>query len=381
MKFTSKGLLVQDYGKLKLMSDGQNKVWEETLTPIFVDEERDLIVGYRSTTAAKLRGIKISTGEELWVTKSPHTKNWGWGEMQIVSDSLMMVANDDVDFINMYNGQLVRFDTSTGRDDAKAILLQSLAGVAFGMAGGLLWGVSVYPSYYYYVPYTEGNVIAHTCSNILKADDRYYLSDRKGIACYNNKAEQVWRTDFDHSDGAMAQLSFQGGNLSLLNFGLAFKNGGDLQKSGKPFYAEFDPNTGKMITKNDLELWDMKKWGKTLGIPYNHFFTFRRSDDATLTPMEFGDNNHIVITKSGNLLVMDNQLKVTEQYNADNYYTIYHQHGNDYVIGTSTADYWVVDKQGKAKMHFTQPVCATDLQGDILYLISGDRLFWVNLSE
>ena len=83
-------------------------------------------------------------------------------------------------------------------------------------------------------------------------------------------------------------------------------------------------------------------------------------------------------------MVVNHKLQVEETFPADNSYTIYQHNGKYSFVGTNSKkgfDFWIVDNDGNAKLHFTEPVQAADLQGDTLYLLSGTRLLWMKLSD
>lgn len=378
MKLTSQGLLVQDNGKLKLMADATTEKWNTKLLPLYIDEAKDVIVGYRSATAAKLRGVSLSTGQELWVSNVKHELNWGWKDMQVVGDSLLMVAADDMNFVNITTGNLHRYDAATGKVDVGSVLLQSLGAVAMGVATGMAMGV-----YTYYVPYVNSNVTSHTCSNIATDGTCYYFADKAGVSCYDAQAQQVWTTPFDNKDGSYSQLTVKDGKLHLLSYGVGLKGGVMMKKCGKPFAAVLNAADGQLLSKDMLEPWDKKIYGHPTSIPYSKIYTFR-GEDKKLTPLQFGPGRGYVITDKKNILVVNDKLQVEETFPSANRYDVYQHHGKYAFVGTDSKngfDFWIVDDEGNAKLNFTEPVQAADLQGDTLYLLSGTRLLWMKLGD
>ncbi|MBO1363003.1 hypothetical protein JHU38_04295 [Prevotella sp. A2931] len=378
MKLTSRGLLVQDEGKLKLMTDATTEKWNTKLIPLYIDEAKDVIVGYRSATAAKLRGVSLSTGQELWVSNVKHELNWGWNDMQVVGDSLLMVAADDMNFINIKTGNLRRYDAATGKVDVGSVLLQSLGAVAMGAAMGAIGGF-----YTYYVPYVGANVTSHTCSNIATDGTYYYFADKAGVSCYDAQAQQVWTTAFDNKDGSYSQLTVKDGKLYLLNYGVGLKGGMMMKKYGKTFAAVLNAADGQLLSKDELEPWDKKVYGRPVSIPYVKSYTFR-DVDKKLTPLEFDADRSVVITDKNKILIVNNKLQVEETFPVANHYDIYQHHGKYSFVGTHSKngfDFWIVDDDGNAKLNFTEPVQAADLQGDTLYLLSGTRLLWMKLDD
>lgn len=378
MKLTSQGLLMQDEGKLKLMADATTEKWSTKLLPLYIDEEKDVVVGYRSATAAKLRGISLSTGQELWVANVKHELNWGWNNMRVVGDSLLMVAADDLNFINIKTGNLRRYDAATGKVDVGSVLLQSLGAVAMGVTTGMISGF-----YTYYVPYVNSSVTSQTCSNIATDGTYYYFADKAGVSCYDARAQQVWTKAFDSKDGSYSQLTVKDGKLYLLSHGVGLKGGMMMKKYGKPFAAVYNAADGQLLSKEELIPWDKSVYGHPVAIPYTKSYTFR-DEDKKLTPLEFNADRSVVITNKNKILVVNHKLQVEETFPADNSYTIYQHNGKYSFVGTNSKkgfDFWIVDNDGNAKLHFTEPVQAADLQGDTLYLLSGTRLLWMKLSD
>src|SRR3712207_8098904 len=135
---TTAGLLaaVPD-GKLCLLGDSGHVKWEEKFYPLYVDERHDVVIVYRSIMTGKLRGLRLSTSEELWTTSVLHQKNWGWDDFKLVSDSMLMVAADNIYFVNINNGHTIKYDASMGHVDTGAVLGQVLGGIAMGMTFGV----------------------------------------------------------------------------------------------------------------------------------------------------------------------------------------------------------------------------------------------------
>ena len=379
-QLTTVGLLaaVPD-GKLRLLGDSGHVKWEEKFYPLYVDERHDVVIGYRSIMTGKLRGLRLSTGEELWTTSVLHQKNWGWDDFKLVSDSMLMVAADNIYFVNITNGHTIKYDAATGHVDTGAVLGQVLGGIAMGMAFG------VFTANYYgaYVPYVGGNMISRTCSNIVQGDNRYYISDRDRIACFDATGQCLWATSFPDGEGALANLYLQGDTLYLKNYGVGLRGGINYKKTGQPFFATYDAKDGHALSFNALPALKKALGKMPAQILTDSLFTFQDMD-SRLTPLCSDKDQSVMVTAKGRFLVVDRELKTVNSYSAGNYYRIYQRHGDYMLTGVNengVHDFWIVNKQGEPRLHITRPVQCADLQGSMLYLLSENHLLMVDMSK
>ena len=129
-------------------------------------------------------------------------------------------------------------------------MLQGLAAVAVGVAGGVATGGAYY---YSYVPIAN-NTITGLTSNILSQDSLYYWADRQHISCMDTAFNVVWQTEFPDVKASRSQLFVQDDKLFMLNYGYGLREGASRKKYGRPFIACYNLLNGEEIFFNQLSV-------------------------------------------------------------------------------------------------------------------------------
>ena len=216
----SEGVLITEIGsKISLLSrETGAKRWEASLFPVYVDDSLGLVLGYNSPTSNKLRAVNLKFGNDLWENKIPH--QYGWNEVLDLEQNKRLIVADALHKLDFMTGELLTYPGKPGAHDTKAALLQGLAAVAVGVAGGVATGGAYY---YSYVPIAN-NTITGLTSNILSQDSLYYWADRQHISCMDTAFNVVWQTEFPDVKASCSKLFVQDDKLFMLNYGYGLRD-------------------------------------------------------------------------------------------------------------------------------------------------------------
>lgn len=419
-QLTKHGILIPNGNKYTMKSlDGQRTIWEEKLYPVVKYDSLDIIIGYKSVASDKLKGIRMSTGEKLWETKIAHNMNWGWDNKLLVSDSLLIVVANDIYLLNPQTGTLRTIKARTGYEEVGKSLFM---GLAMGIAGGLV-GAMVGTMPYYYTPFIGNNIMANTCSKVYAEGGYYYASDRNKLRCFDAEGNTKWSYEFPSRTVGHANITANGDTLFMVNYAFGLEGGNMMKKCGRPFIASFNKNDGKLLflnylsTKKDMvegayigsksaflmfddglayqhmqdsvvniQPWNVEAEGRLTWLPSDTVYAFRKND-ALLTPLYSSDNHCVVATSKGKMLVVDSQLKITDDYEAANHYDKVLSWGNLRVVRAilnpdeGIDDFWLIDKEGAPKAHFTVPISSLKVVGHTLYILSENKVLQVDLRQ
>ncbi len=145
-RITPYGSLIVDDSKCTMVGDDGVEKWSVKLMPVLLNPQKDVLLGYSNGASQQLRAYSLSDGQQLWQQKVSHSTNWGWNHIVEADDSTVVVAADDVNFINALNGSLAAYKSRNGFQRTGSMLLKALA---VGMAGGVMGamtGVAVIPT-------------------------------------------------------------------------------------------------------------------------------------------------------------------------------------------------------------------------------------------
>lgn len=419
-RLTAHGVLIVNADRCEMLtSDGQGKKWKAKIFPVYFNDSLDIMLGYRSAISPKLRALRMSTGETLWEAKVPHKGNWGWDETLRVNDSVLVVLADELNFINLLNGTIHQYPLKTGYSTAgKSILAGLAAGLAFGLIGVAVISTGSSNG----SPMISSEMVAHTCSNVLRQGDRYYVSDRKRLACVDANGEELWSTELPSKALGYAELVAQGDTLTLINYGFGLARGTMMTPCSRPFVAGISAATGQhfytsyfsdkkdmvegsAISKHgaflmfpdqlvyhdmrqsapNVQRWNVDAYGHLIDMPNDTIYTFRKYDER-LTPLHYDVDRCIVVTDKGKMLVVNKQLNIVDDYQSDNTYRRLCAVGDVALVGPWQAtddnpgDFWIVRTDGTPLAHITVPVVSAYLHGTDLYLLSDQDLWKINLS-
>lgn len=356
------------------LSNPEKPVWEERVSPVLVNDSLDLILGYKTPESAKLRGLELSTGKVMWEKSVPCNKNCGWNESVMLSDSLIVVANNNLDFLNFQTGDLKYIRARNGYTDKGAIIAAALGGIALGVFTGAVTGFCTT-----YVPNVGPNVIAHTCSNILFHNNRLYFSDKLSMKCLDTNGNKIWNHAFKSDLAACAHLQMLGDKLCMINYGYGLKGGSVHQVCGKTFISNFDISTGEIV---ETKILDKEIYGTLTGAVKDTLYVFT-NPVGKLTPIYPNSERIVVQTDMNKLLMLDRDLKVIDEYPFKNSYDVLASSGNLRLVGSPTENskLWLIYADGTPIMHIDIPVNCIDLCAGKLIMAVGKKLIVQDLNK
>ncbi|WP_051403420.1 MULTISPECIES: hypothetical protein [Prevotellaceae] len=416
MMWTRQGLLLSNGNTLRMLDPRtQQEKWKNKLALLMVDDSLDVAVGYKSVTSGKLRALRLSTGEMLWELKASHDTNWGWNGARRVGKSSVLVMNDHLMLIDLLTGEYKTHRARTGyTETGKAFM----AGLAMGIAGGLMGGMAGYAAYY--IPNVNQFAVSHLKSNIFQRGEYSYVSDRDSLYCFDNRLNVVWSYGFPHGALGASQLFSRGETLYLLNKGYGLKASGFKKPMGVPSLSSFDMMTGERRntvcyaaqkkaaagtavspdgvfsvfddsiayqtlgdTVAHVRPWNVKAYGRIIVVPQDTIYAYREGDAAP-TPLFNTEDRCIVITDKSKMFCINRQLKITDDYSADNFYRVYERYGDCCFVGKREKkgyDFWIIRPSGSTVGHVTLDVQAAAMQGGVLFLLCGSKLISIDTHQ
>lgn len=409
----SGGVLISEIGnKVSLLSrETGEKKWETDLFPIYMDDSLGLMLGYKSATSNKLRAINLKFGNELWEKKISH--QYGWNEVLEVQQGKRLIVADELHKLNIMTGELLTYPGKPGAHDTKSAILQGLAAVAVGVAGGMATGGAYY---YSYVPIAS-NTITGLTSNILSQDSLYYWADRQQISCVDTAFNVVWQREFPDVKASRSQLFMQDGKLFMLNYGYGLREGASRKKYGRPFIACYNPQSGEEIFFNRLSVkkdmiedalrtddalymlfddgmayqeladsvvnivpWDTEERGKLEAILFGTFY-IANQDTTAFKALSFDKEHCLVYNERGIIYEVDKNLNISNTYEQERIYTP-RITLKDYLCIGNREDYWFIHEIGMPIAHLkTDFKKGRVVENKLLLLNEKNQLLFIDLDE
>lgn len=237
------GYLTLRGGSLSFFSGEQHLVWSaKSGSIVYLNEEKNVVVGYADDSNSTGRNgrvvaYKLSTGEELWRHAFPQKDHRAWMHPYSNGDTLYLVG-DKLYQVNVESGKTFSYPFETTK---------SMSSKAFFTQG--VW----YPTNEHclsevFCSTPSMGQIGGTHSNPKMSGDSLFIADANNLYCFNSELQPIWKTPLPDEHGSLSSLTFtKDGNLCLLSYGIAFQ-ALKTSKSGKPFCAIYDRQTGKELS-------------------------------------------------------------------------------------------------------------------------------------
>lgn len=409
---TAAGVLFTSANKTWLLDKqtGTEK-WKNTFYPVYRDDSLDVLLGYKTPTSGKLRAVKLSNGMQLWETKISH--ECGWDQVYPLEGAKRLIVADELCKLDLLTGENEMYEAKTGVVDVKGALLQGLAAVAGAAAGAAITGGAFA---YSYVPMSN-NVISGLVSNVCILDSCYYMADRRNVVCLDTGLHPIWSYELPDKKASRSTLFMRDDNLYMLNYGFGLKSGTNKTKSGRPFIAAFNSKSGEPLFFNQLSLkkdmvedalitqeaaymlfddglsyqeltdslvnitpWDTERHGKLQALLSDTLYVYH-PDEQNFMPLAFDGVNCPVYTDQGKIYVVDKELQIREEHQADLVYIPYIKM-HDYLLVGRDNDYWVIHKLGMPVAHILVPVRdLTSVGNKLLILTPKNKLLYLDLDR
>lgn len=418
---TSYGSLLVEKGHCRMISNTGNKLWDIKLMPVLIDNRHNVLLGYSSGSSNKLHAYRLSDGQQQWEQKIVHDKCWGWDEVYLANDSLVIIPANELYFLNPINGNLKIYDSRNGFQRTGNMFLKAFA---VGMVGGVLGAVIGSVPYYTYKdvsPLFSDDVVTKTCSNIFCMNGKYYFSDRDKLSCIDDEGNALWSHEFPSKTMGRATVTGDGRRVTVINYAFGLVGGYQSRPCGKPFVASFDAETGKQLYCSSLsddkenvcgafvdkdyaymifpdrlayqqlddstiniKNWNTDAYGNLSAIPDDTIYTYRLND-LDLTPLYCDSTHFIVITDTDKMKVVDTSLKITDDYQADNVYFKIGEADSLALVtnddGDGLGQYLIIKDNGQLVGRFNKKVTSFAMHGDNAYILSDNEILKIDFKH
>lgn len=414
---TKTGVIISNGKKVCLLDPvtGEER-WNNKFYLVQYDDSTNMILGYSGLRSSKLSGYDLKTGQQLWTTKLPHDKNWGWNHV-ISEDSVhWLIVADDLNRLDIRSGEVGVHHAKTGVTDVKNMLLSGLVMATGALVGAMATGYATYP-----VGVVAPHVINQLHSNVLQDDSLYYFADRERLVCLDKSMKTVWSYEFLSKTSAFSQLVCQDSTVYMFNMGFGRRDGVQPTKMGRPFIAAFNKLTGACKFMNMLSLkkdmvedavlnpdgafmlfddglaykrelndssviispWNVEEYGKLREIitqPVYSYYKLKDMFDVIATDGFYFP----VITERGDIFMVDRELRISERFPSNTLYWPVCVVGDRmcvYSISANGQDVWLVSLQGLPEMRLTIPIYGVGIAGGRMFLRNDERLYYLPLED
>ncbi len=233
------GILLYGSNKMGYSLDlptGRSK-WEVRNNLHIADNRVGIGVGYRfnglNANSKLLEGIELKSGRIVWTREVD--RDYGWTEVFPLKDTTYLIRSSGIVQLDPRTGKGWQYDALTGSKNYTGLV----AGSAAAVATGLLFGAYVMP--------TGPNTVTELDSGPLVEDSAIYYASRNELVRLSRYTGEVeWKYAIPKDMGSKSVLFKKNGLLYMLNTGSG-RMYGELVPFGLPFFAAFEPETGKQV--------------------------------------------------------------------------------------------------------------------------------------
>ena len=319
----------------------------------------------------KVAAYSITTGESIW--KKALISSDGLTYNQPIDSVSDYIVTGKLIRVNWLTGEMKALDAKTSITNKKVLWGQIIAGVAMGVAGGIIGGGTGYHPIF--IPTGSYKTISHNrsffifpgsdkiaglTSGVLQKDGRNFFADRKTIRCFDDNMTEIWNTELPEK-GTRSDLVLKGDTVFMLNLALGVYGNGNIQHREKPYIAAFNANDGKQLFYQPVDINESVKsstlTNNTLRLLFNdreaiyNFSTsklniaphdttivgaysryvfegqyLKKNSDDTFTPITPADDMVLAMTNKGNIMNLANS-SAAKEYTPDNIYMVTYRSG------------------------------------------------------
>ena len=312
------------------------KRYQLSIIPVYISEEDNVVMGYKSRTSSQLENVmlgnktrtnkqlecyRLSTGELLWKADAAPNKYEIWSDQARISPHRVVAIAEDLLLIDTEKGVLnqkplktvfnyVSLDSNISavssngptfgiRITSRNTSMIFRIGKRIDMAQGSMT-----------IPL--GSQLGAIHSNILIDNDAIYISDRKGLYCYDSELNEKWIHEFPSKTATHADIRLVNDTLVILNEGYGVYGNGSgqsqntLVNTGKMFYATYNPQTGNEYSYDPInEEWNQDQFGEHLMLETGNIFV-PNVEKTEMIPVNRPAKSLAIYDKNDQLLVVDN---------------------------------------------------------------------------
>ena len=312
------------------------KRYELSIVPVYISEEDNVVMGYKKRTSSQLENVmlgnktktgkqlecyRLSTGELLWKADAAPNKYGIWNEHQRIAPHRVVAIAEDLLLIDTEKGVLNHKPLKTVINYVS--LDSQISGVS---ASGTSIGLNIATgrgSFSFRIGQRMsmgqgsmtiplGSQLVAINSNVLSRNDAIYVSDRKGLYCYDQELNEKWTHDFPSKTACHADIRLVGDTLVILNEGYGVYGDGSniyrntLVTAGKMFYATYNPQTGDEYSYDPIKGdWNQDQFGEHLTLETENVFV-PNAAKTEMVPVNRPAKSLAIYDRNDQLLVVDN---------------------------------------------------------------------------
>lgn len=366
------GVIIGDAFNLVLYDFQTGKeIRKLTSRPLYFDYERNMMVGLRGMKNDKLCCSTLSTGENLWETKIDKSSGALWKVVESPDENTLIIQADYVGKIDLITGEMKSCPLKQSVFDRKSFWLSSstaeavVAGQLFGAVGGML--LSAFTMTMLNTQATLHN-IDNFCSEVVKHDGRFFVSDSERLVCLDSDLNEVWQSILPKNTGSRAKLEIHGDTIEMVNVGYV-ESGNRRYKSGRPFRASFLAGTGESLYLYFFpEKWDKERFGKNLDFVTESVFVCDESGD-NFSRLQFPREGAYVNAPDCSILHVDTDLNRIGSIDSDKVYYLVASLPDGHIVKSKgeTPSFIRIGLDGKVIERY-----GSDHKG---FIVNGHRLF------
>jgi outer membrane protein assembly factor BamB len=385
------------------IENGENQ-WEVKNTIYYVEPFQKIGIGYKFKTSTgytnTLEGIDLNNGNTIW--KRELNREYSWNNIFHLNDSVIVVAAAGLHSINLKNGTGWDYNTITGKKDYTETALANAAGVALGVLTGA------------FVMSTGHNLVRDVVSNILIDSSTIYFASKEKISRLDYNGQIKWSSPLPEDLTSSSSIFTKDSLLYMINKGFAFMGYRQLD-FGKPFFAGFNRNTGKQLFLSTIgekkdQITGFKIYHDTVLLVFKDrvskyslsdgsFISEKTFDIQTLGELRYfiggqvylktdsiynnlifiDSTSHYLFTKTGKILVINDNLDVLNQIDYNQIY-LYYLKTKDYKFLAKDNETTVINKGNKKAADFKASNKAI-LIGSTLYDMQEKSFIEIDLNE
>ncbi len=329
------------------IENGENQ-WEVKNTVNYVDPLQKIGIGYKLKISTgytnTLEGIDLTNGNPIW--KREISREYSWNDIIHLNDSVIVVAAAGLHSINLKNGTGWDYNTITGARDYKSTVAANAVGAALGVLTGT------------FVMSTGSDLVREIVSNVLVDSLNIYFASKEKLSRLDPNGQIKWTYPLEKDLASKSSIFIKDSILYMINKGYAFMGNRQLD-FGTPFIASFNKNTGKQLffssmdgKKEQIAGYEIDK-GKIFLVFKDRVAKYSMTDgsliseksidiatlgelryfigaqvyiksDSTYNSLASADSaKHFLYTKTGKILVMNNEMDILNQMEDSQLYICY----------------------------------------------------------
>ena len=312
------------------------KRYELSIIPVYISEEDNVVMGYKKRTSSQLENVmlgnktktgkqlecyRLSTGELMWKADAAPNKYGIWNEHQRIAPHRVVAIAEELLLIDTEKGVLNHKPLKTVIN--YVFLDSQISGVS---ASGTSIGLNIATgrgSFSFWIGQRMsigqgsmtiplGSQLVAINSNVLFRNDVIYVSDRKGLYCYDTDLNEKWTHEFPSRTACHADIRLVNDTLVILNEGYGVYGDGSnmysntLVTAGKMFYATYNPQTGDEYSYDPIKGdWNQDQFGEHLMLETENVFV-PNAAQTEMTPVSRPAKSLAIYDRNDQLLVVDN---------------------------------------------------------------------------